>query len=310
MKSHLLLPLLLLLAVSACRQNPAPPTSTAPAAAPTNRTNVIAGRPVIQRMAEEVTMNAITSYTTRENIRATVTGYVEHTAIARGQSLTAGTEAFRLKTKEAEALGEELLSDPAINITGIIPVKVKTAGIVTQVFFADGDYVVDGDILAELTKPSSLAVTLYVPYEYNKLVSSGKRVTVRLPDGERLDGRVRQLLPTEDANSQTTPYLVSLSSVRFLPENLNVTVTIPTSVQPNALVVPRAAVQSNEEQTEFWVMQIISDTLAVRQNVALGMRNDSLTELRNTTLTPADRIVVTGAYGLADTATITLVSEL
>ena len=57
-------------------------------------------------------------------------------------------------------------------------------------------------------------------------------------------------------------------------------------------------------------MQIINDTLAVRQNVLLGMRSDSLTELRNTMLSPADRIVVTGAYGLADTAAITLVSEL
>lgn len=310
MKSFYLFSILLLLAVSACRKDPAPPTSSAPAAAPITRTNVVAGQPAIRRMAEEVTMNAITSYTTRENIRATVTGYVEHTGISRGQSLTAGAEAFRLKTKEAEALGEEILSDPAINITGIIPVKVKTAGIVTQVFFENGDYVVDGDILAELTKPNSLAVTLYVPYEYNKLVSSGKRVTVRLPDGERLDGRVRQLLPTEDASSQTTPYLVSLSTYKFLPENLNVTVTIPTNVQPNALVVPREAVQSNEEQTQFWVMQIINDTLAVRQNVLLGMRSDSLTELRNTMLSPADRIVVTGAYGLADTAAITLVSEL
>ena len=164
--------------------------------------------------------------------------------------------------------------------------------------------------MAEVTKPNSLAVKLYVPYEYNQEVTLQKRVSVRLPDGEWLKGVVKQLLPSEDVVSQTMPYLVTLTPFRFLPENLNLTVSVPLHLKDNALAVPRKAVQSNEEQTDFWVMKILNDTLAIRQTVFLGLQSDSLIELKNSPLTPEDRIVIDGAYGLPDTASIMVVPQL
>lgn len=255
-------------------------------------------------------MNAITVYTNRENIRATTTGYVYQSMVNLGTSVNSGKQLFTLKTREAAVLGEEILRDSNINITGLVPIISKNTGVITQVFFQEGDYVTEGDILAELTKPNSLAVKLYVPYEYNTQVRAQKKVRVWLPDGESLTGTIGQLLPSEEVVSQTTPYLVSLSSYRFLPENLNLTVTVPTQYSDKALVVPPSAIQSNEEQTEFWVMEIVSDTLAVRRNVSLGMRSDSLIELKNATLTPTDQIIIQGAYGLPDTAAVTLVKNL
>lgn len=303
------IPLFLLIG-SACQQTNNSGAATPVQAPILSRTQVVAGMPAFQSLQESLTMNAVTTYTNRENIRATTTGYIQKTEVELGHSVKSGQSLFILKTKEAEALGEEILKEPDINITGIIPIKAKNAGIITQVFFQDGDYVAEGEVLAELTKPSSLAVKLYVPFEYGQQVKLQKRVQVRLPDGETLNGVIRQLLPSEEVVSQTTPYLVTLTPFRFLPENLNVTVTVPTQFSAQALVVPPMAVQSNEEQTEFWVMQIVSDTLAIRYPINIGMRTDSLIELKNSTLQPTDRIIVQGAYGLPDTAAITLVKQL
>lgn len=274
------------------------------------RTAVIAGSPTIQALNESLTMNAVTIYTSRESIRATTTGYVHLTKVAQGTMVKRGQLVFRLKTKEAQALGEKLLQDPDINITGIVSIISRNPGIITQVFFQDGDYVVDGDVLAELTKPGSLAAKLFVPYEYSNHVQLQKQVQVRLPDGEMINGIISHMLPSEDVTSQTMPYLITLNPFRFLPENMNLTVTVSTMSHDQALVIPAQAVQSNEEQTNFWIMKILNDTLAVRQNVDLGIRTDSLIELVNSNLTPLDRIIFQGAYGLADTAAVTLVTNL
>jgi multidrug efflux pump subunit AcrA (membrane-fusion protein) len=310
MKNYILYPFVSFLVLMSCKLDKKEDSSVASVTLIPSRTQVVAGSPYIQAMKENLTMNAVTIYTHRENIRATTTGYIQQTQVIQGSKIQSGQQVFSLKTKEAEALGEEILKDPAINITGIIPIVSKNSGIITQVFFQDGDYVVDGDVLAELTKPSSLAVKLFVPYEYNRQVALQKRVDVRLPDGEILNGVIHQLLPSEDITSQTTPYLVTLSPFRFLPENLNVTVTVPTKLSNKALVIPIQALQSNEEQTSFWVMKIVNDTLAIRQSVELGMRTDSVIELKNSQLLPTDQIVVQGAYGLPDTASITKVKQL
>lgn len=310
MKKKTLKLLLFFLVVASCKELKKETTAPIDAAPIFARTQVVAGTPTIQRMTEELTMNAVTTYTHRENIRATTTGYVQRTEVIQGNRIRNGQQVFILKTKEAVALGDELLSDPDINITGLIPIISKNSGIITQVFFQEGDYVMEGEILAELTKPSSLAIKLYVPYEYNQLVKLQKRVKVLLPDGETLNGVVQHLLPSEDVLSQTTPYLVTLTPARFLPENLNVMVTILTKASNKAVVIPTQALQSNEEQTSFWVMKIMDDSLAIRQFVELGMRNDTLIEVKNGILAPSDKIVIQGAYGLPDTAAIILVEQL
>ena len=306
-KKHPIPLLVFFLLLAGCRQKE--PADT-PAETVSQLTQAVAGSPFIRSMQETLTMNAVTTYINRENIRATTTGYVQQTSIEQGSRVKKGEQLFSLKTKEAEALGEEILNRPDINISGIIPVVAKNTGVITQIFFQDGDYVVDGDVLAELAKPNSLAIKLYVPYEYNNLVKLQQPVKVQLPGGETLNGVVRRLLPSAEASSQTTPYLVSISPFRFLPENLNVAVTLSARSSNSALAVPLQAVQSNEEQTRFWVMKIVNDSLAVQHPVELGIRTDSLIELKNSQLTPADRIVVQGAYGLPDTAAITLVEKL
>ncbi|CAH1002563.1 hypothetical protein LEM8419_03437 [Neolewinella maritima] len=294
--------------IAGCKKNAAPPPEATPAAR--IATQVVVGPPVRSTLRDSTLMNAVTVFTNRESIRATVTGYVERTEVEVGTTVRAGQEVFVLQTREAAVLGEEILSDSSINITGIVPVTSRNSGIVTQLFYLDGDFVVEGDILAELTRPSALALKLYVPFERGDLVRPGKRVQVRLPDGRLLTGTVGQLLPSEDVSSQTTPYLVSLNTATYLPENLNLMVSVPGRVSGDALTVPVEAVQTNEVQTEFWVMQLVNDSLAVRRDVRPGMRSDSLIELVGTLLTIDDRVVLEGAYGLEDSSLVSVVAKL
>ncbi|MCP9234734.1 efflux RND transporter periplasmic adaptor subunit [Lewinella sp. JB7] len=294
--------------IMGCKKDAALPPVAPPAAR--IATQVVVGTPVRTTLRDSFLMNAVTVFTNRESIRATVTGYVDKTRVGVGTSVGAGQEVFVLQTREAAVLGEEILSDSSINITGMVPVVSRNTGIVTQLFYLDGDFVVEGDILAELTRPSALAIKLYVPFERGDLVRTGKRVQIRLPDGRLLAGTVGQLLPSEDIGSQTTPYLVALNTATYLPENLNLMVFVPGRVSRDALTVPASAIQTNEVQTSFWVMQLVNDSLAVRHDVHPGMRGDSLVELRGSSLNVGDRIVLQGAYGLEDSSLVSVVSKL
>lgn len=286
------------------------PGNEASADLPPPRASVAVGHPFTTTLSEVVRLNAVTTYTERENLRATTTGYLESCFLRLGDPVQAGQRAFLLKTKEAEAIGDSLLNDPALGITGRIPIHARRAGVVTQLFFQEGDYVSEGDILAEVTRPASLAIKVYVPFEQQALLRQNQGLWVVLPDGVRLPASVRKVLPSEDVISQTTPYLLGLRQYRFLPENLNALVEIPLETAADALAVPAPAVQSNEEQTEFWIMQVLNDSLAVKRPVQPGIRTDSLIELKNSGLRPADRIVLNGAYGLPDTALIKIVDGL
>jgi hypothetical protein len=63
-------------------------------------------------------------------------------------------------------------------------------------------------------------------------------------------------------------------------------------------------VQSNETQTEFWVMRLSTDNLAVKVPIRKGIETDSLIEILVPVFNRSDRFVAKGSYGLPDTAQI------
>jgi hypothetical protein len=84
---------------------------------------------------------------------------------------------------------------------------------------------------------------------------------------------------------------------------MNVLVRIPMKQKLNTLCLPLDAIQTNETQTEFWVMKLVNDSLAVRVPVTVGLQNDSLKEVI-TGVTIHDRIITQGAYGLGDSSLV------
>jgi uncharacterized NAD(P)/FAD-binding protein YdhS len=64
---------------------------------------------------------------------------------------------------------------------------------------------------------------------------------------------------------------------------------------------------ANETQTDFWVMKLINDTTAIKVPVQKGIETKNQVEILSPKFGPADKIVVTGNYGLADTAKVKIV---
>jgi hypothetical protein len=73
--------------------------------------------------------------------------------------------------------------------------------------------------------------------------------------------------------------------------------------------LPKEAILGNETQTEFWVMKAINDSIAVRVNIIKGYENNNEIEIIEPAFNESDRIVLSGNYGLGDTACIQIRSE-
>jgi hypothetical protein len=109
--------------------------------------------------------------------------------------------------------------------------------------------------------------------------------------------------------TQTVRYLIKPSETGFLPGNLIASVSLIRSKNDKASVLPRKAVLSNETQTEFWVMKLISDNIAIKVIVSKGFENNEEVEITAPIFLPSDRIILTGNYGLPDTARISIIKE-
>jgi uncharacterized NAD(P)/FAD-binding protein YdhS len=62
---------------------------------------------------------------------------------------------------------------------------------------------------------------------------------------------------------------------------------------------------SNETLSEFWVMKMIDDTTAVKVPVKKGIETGDRVEILSPDFSPEDKILLSGNYGLADTALVT-----
>jgi len=65
----------------------------------------------------------------------------------------------------------------------------------------------------------------------------------------------------------------------------------------------------NEEQTEFWIMKLLNDSVAVKTDIKKGIENNDSIQVVEPTLNDGDRIILTGNYGLSDTAKIKVSSK-
>ena len=80
---------------------------------------------------------------------------------------------------------------------------------------------------------------------------------MRLSDSTVLQGYVQSALPTVDSIAQTQRFIIKVNTDKLIPENLIAKVSLVKETKPNTTTLPKEAVLSNEEQTEFWIMQLI-----------------------------------------------------
>jgi hypothetical protein len=129
---------------------------------------------------------------------------------------------------------------------------------------------------------------------------------LHLADSTVLTGHIESALPSLDSVAQTQRYIIKVNTDKLIPENLIAKVALLKQQVNNVTLLPKAAVLSNEEQTEFWIMKLLNDSVAVKTEIKKGIENNDSIEVVEPELNDSDRIILTGNYGLSDTAKIAI----
>lgn len=305
-----LLSLTLLAVLAACgAKTPAdaaaPGGADEPAVKP--RAVVTVGTLKTDTLTDVLRLSAVSAYPAKDVLRATTTGYVLAPVPVPGQRVAAGQTVFRLQTKESRVLHlDKLTGDPRLRFSGILAIKSGRAGVLATVDKLAGDYVQDGEQLALTYDKSRFGFILDVPVTQLRFVHPGQACRILLPDGRTLTGRVAEVLATADVSIQTQRYTVRPTggAVPELPENLAVQVELARTAPHRARTLPRGAVLTDETQTQFWVMRLLNDSVAVKVPVTVGAQQRERVEIKQPAFDPKDRILLTGNFGLDDTAAV------
>lgn len=272
---------------------------------PETRTPVTVTSVSFDPIKEYIELNATASFLQQNYVKSNLNGYIKQANIKIGDYVNRGKTLFVLKTKEAEAIGNAVNKlNPDFKFSGINVISANANGYVTELNHQQGDYVQDGEQLAVMSDAKSFVFVMNVPYEDKPYVSIGKQVEVILPDQERLQGTISSAMPMIDSVSQTQSFSVRVNPTHTIPQNLVVKIKIVKVSKTTAATLPKKSVLSDETLSEFWVMKMIDDTTAVKVLVKKGIETGDRVEILSPDFSPKDKILLSGNYGLADTAKV------
>jgi multidrug efflux pump subunit AcrA (membrane-fusion protein) len=257
-----------------------------------------------------IDLNATATYLVKNVIKANTTGYLNSVNVATNDFVTNGQELFSIKTREAKVLGNTINKiDPTLHFGGVIRVNSNTTGVVTMVNVQQGDYVQDGDVLVTINDAKSFAIVLSLPFELKKYISVGQQLSVTLPDATSRIATVQKFSPTVDAASQTQNIVLKINGKQDIPENLIVKVRITKTSNTKTISLPKRAVLSDETETDFWIMKMINSNTAIKVPIRKGIQTEDQVEILLPVLTPKDRILLTGNYGVGDTIKVKVIKN-
>jgi multidrug efflux pump subunit AcrA (membrane-fusion protein) len=252
-----------------------------------------------------IELNAVSAFLQKSYVKANANGYLQSADVYPGKYVKAGQLLFTLKTKEAQSIGNTIsILDSSLKFSGLNRITANQHGYLTQLNHQSGDYVQDGEQLAVISDRSSFVFLLNLPYELRPFVLGKRTVELFLPDGTNLNGTIGAVMPTVDSSSQTQSVVIKINTENAIPENLIARVRVIKSAKASAQSLPKAAVLTDETETAYWVMKLIDSATAVKVPIKRGIETKDRVEVLSPSFSPADRILVTGNYGLPDTAKV------
>lgn len=301
MKSSIMLIMILTAVMTACDEQGGNQVSEADSPAITEVT--VAHPTDTVKLRDVIMLNATATYLLKSDVKANITGYINAMSIKLGDPVKRDQTLFVLKTKEAQALGNTIDQlDQSFKFSGVTRVVSPATGFVASLNHQIGDYVQDGEVLANIADASSFGFLVEVPFEFLKTIRKMKNLPIILPGGSSVMGRIAKVMPTADPVAQTVKVLLKTDG-KDIPENIIGTISFPTTVN-YGLSIPKTAVLSDETQSSYWVMRLINDTTAVKSPVIIGGQTDKYIQIKSGDLTIKDRIITSGNFGLNDTASV------
>jgi hypothetical protein len=259
------------------------------------------------KMTEYIELTATTSFLVKAVIKSPVSGYVEKCNLSPGDRVGKNQVLFMLRTKESAALQNDSIT--ISSFPGTIRVTASIEGVIAVLDHPKGDYVQEGDPLCSIVLPESLVFLLDVPFEQREYVRANNEITLMLPGNEEVKTMIRSVLPSMSEASQTQRVILQPVNKVVLPENLIARVRIIRSVRRSAAILPKSAILSDEVMKQFWVMKLISDSVAVKVPVSLGIMGTDSADVLTPVFHASDRILTSGNYGIGDTASVRIMNK-
>lgn len=259
-------------------------------------------------IVDDLELSGNTVYLRRDVITAPLPAFIARVNCYLGKRVATGDLLYELVTKERKALGKDAqLIDSSLRDFGIVRLKAPATGIIATFDKQQKDeYVLEGAQLCTVAEAGTLAIQVNVPYDFVAYTPSGKNIIIILPDSSSHNAIITTPLPAMNTPAQTQSIVAKPTESLFLPENLIVKVLIRKGATTSRQILPKPCIQSDEMMKNFWIMKLINDSTAVKIKVAVGNSNDKDIEILSPRLSPSDQIVLTGAYGLPDTALVTI----
>ena len=261
-------------------------------------------------MQSFIDLNATSVFRQKWIVRSNLTGYLQNTTLQLNKMVGKGQTLFVVKTKEAQSIGNSInLLDPSFKFSGVNSIRSNGAGFVAEINHQPGDYVQDGEQLAVISDTKSFVFLLDLPYDMRRYLIGKTSVELTLPDGEKMNASIAGNLPSMDSVSQTQRVILKVNSSHPIPENLIAKVRLVKYLNEQSHHLPKAAVLADETQTNFWIMKMINDSLAVKVPVKKGIESEDNVEILSPVFSQQDKILVTGNYALADTAKVKVIQS-
>lgn len=263
-----------------------------------------------EAMADTITLNATSAYLIKSFIKSDANGYLQMKDLQPGVLVRKGTVLFSVRTKEATALGNSInVLDTSFHFSGVNKIPANINGFILQLDHQPGDYVQDGEQLAVLAASNSFVFLMDVPYELRPFILNKKKVELVLPDGERIYGMIDRTMPVMDSATQTQQMVIGVNPPHSIPENLIAQARIVRNQKTATPVLPKEAILTDETQTRFWVMKMMNDSVAIKVPVRTGMEANGRVEILSPGFSIQDRILLTGNFGLPDTARVSVTNK-
>ncbi len=261
-------------------------------------------------LTDYIDLNATSTTLQKNYVKSNANGYVETVNAQLGHNVNKGEVLFTVKTKEAQSICNSInVLDTTFKFSGVNKIKASASGYISQMSHQKGDYVQDGEALAIISDRSSFVFLMQVPYELKQYVKIGQNIDLILPGGSKISSTASSFMPTVDTVSQTQGLVLKLNGGQQIPENLVAKARIVKSMKSNTQSLPKSAILANETQTDFWVMKLINPTTAIKVPVKEGIIAGERVEILSPKFTAQDKIIVSGNYGLPDTAKVKIVAQ-
>ena len=274
------------------------------------RTPVTVTKVSYETLQDYVEFNATSKYLQMITVKATTTGYIKSSSVKFASPVRSGQTIFSIITKEAASIGNTINKlDPGFKFSGINAVKAAAPGYITELNHQVGDFVQEGEQLAVISDSRSFVFVLDMPYEFRQLMLDQKEVTLTMPDGERMQGTILNSMPLLDSSTQTQSLQIKVFPAHPIPQNLVAKVRIIKSSKAAAASLPKEAILANETAGSFWVMKLINDSTAVKVDITKGVEIRNKVEILTPDFQPTDKILISGNYGLSDTARVKVIIE-